>query len=91
MEKFFEIKEYFDKAKSHISTDELLNSYDNMIKDFSKIKLNEEKEYKEETNTKSKNQKTKTYKIKGINITNEVEIIDDSIITNIPHRIKFKN
>ena len=59
----------------HISNEDLLNSYDNLLKDFCKIKLNEEKEIKEETNQKSKNKKKKVYKIKGINITNEIEII----------------
>ena len=42
-EKFNEIKNYFSKTKLHISNEDLLNSYDFLLKDFCKIKLNEEK------------------------------------------------
>ena len=75
----------------------LNNSYDDILKQFCKNKLSkgdaiyenlEKKETKNKSNKKSKRQ----FKIiTGLNITKDIEIIEDSIENNIPYRIKYQN
>ena len=51
------------------------------------MKIQKKKETKNKSNKKSKRQ----FKITGLNITKDIEIIEDSIENNIPYRIKYQN
>ena len=53
------------------------------------MKLNEDLDIIKETYS-TPNKVKKNYKIKGLDIAKEVEIIEDFIITNIPHRMRYK-
>ena len=67
------------------------NSFDDSLIELCTKRLNYEEDKEKEHSKKSSGKiSKKTYKIKGNNITNEVEIIEDSIKNEIPWRIKYK-
>ena len=95
-DKIKEIKNYFSKNNVDLPKYNNNNSYEDLMKNFCKMKLNDEVKRTNENENKNENninnvKSKKIYNINGKNITNEVEIIEDSIKSNIPYRIKYQN
>ena len=76
----------------NLETKIMNKSYDDLLKQFWLINLSKENIINEnkEKDKANKNLK-KNLKITGLNITKNIEIIDNSIQNNIPYRIKYQD
>ena len=84
-DKIKEIKKYFSKNNIYLPKYDNNNSYEDLMKNICKMKLNEEAERTNENENKINNvNNKKLYNINGKNITNEVEIIENTIKSNLP-------